>query len=86
MAHLGKHKRYPDAARARHVEGETTVRFVLDRGGRVIRSEVVRSSGSPLLDKEVLALLERATPLPSLPPHMRGEHAELTMPIRFRLK
>jgi protein TonB len=86
MAHLGRHKRYPADARAHHVEGETQVAFVLDRGGRVLRSRVTRSSGSALLDQEVLALLTRATPLPSLPPQMRDDQVELNIPIRFRLK
>lgn len=86
MAHLGKHKRYPNAARSRRVEGETHVAFVLDRGGRVLRSRVTKSSGSAVLDQEVLALLARATPLPSLPPHMRDDQVELNVPIRFRLK
>jgi protein TonB len=39
-----------------------------------------------LLDQEVLALLTRATPLPSLPPQMRDDQVELNIPIRFRLK
>lgn len=86
VAHLGKHKRYPQAARAQHLTGTVTVHFVLDRRGRMITHKIVTSSGAPILDQEVVALLERASPLPSLPPQMRGERAELTIPIRYKLK
>lgn len=86
MAHLGKHKRYPEQARVRRVEGEVTIRFVFDRSGKVLRAEVAKSSGSSLLDEEGIKLMSRASPLPSLPPHMRAEQTELVVPIKFRVK
>jgi protein TonB len=86
MTHLGKHKRYPEKARVRRVEGEVMVRFVFDRAGKVLRAEVAHSSGSPLLDEEGVALMSRASPLPSLPPHMQVERTELVVPIKFRVK
>jgi protein TonB len=86
MTHLGKHKRYPEQARVRHVEGEVMVRFVFDRAGKVLRAEVAKSSGSPLLDEEGIKLMSRASPLPSLPPHMRADQTELVVPIKFRVR
>jgi protein TonB len=86
MTHLGKHKRYPEQARRRHVEGEVMIRFVFDRAGTVLRAEVAKSSGSPLLDEEGIKLMGRASPLPSLPPHMRADQTELVVPIKFRVR
>lgn len=55
VAHLGKHKRYPQAAREKGTAGTATVRFVVDRGGRVVERAVVESSGSPILAVAVIA-------------------------------
>src|SRR5262245_12409925 len=67
--HLEFFKRYPDAARHRVQHGKVAVvvRFRVDRSGHVISSKIVKSSGEPLLDEEVFALLKRSSPLP-LPP------------------
>jgi protein TonB len=84
--HLNKHKRYPAAARARGIEGEALVRFLLDRSGQVSGVEVTRTSGSPLLDAETAELLKRAAPLPRPPTAVVGELLEFNVPVRYRLK
>lgn len=86
MAHLGKHKRYPAEARSAHVEGEVELSFTLDTAGRVVDTEIKRSSGSKLLDQEALAMLTRAQPLPRVPSNITGGRVALVMPIRYRLK
>lgn len=86
VLHIGRHKRYPRAARSRGVEGEAIVRFVMDRSGQVASVELVRSSGSELLDAESLKLLNRAAPLPRPPPAVVGESLEFSVPVRFRLR
>jgi protein TonB len=86
MAHLGKHKRYPDAARTRRIQGVAQVAVVLDRRGQVLSSRIIKSSGSPVLDKEALDVMTRSAPLPSLPPQMRAEQVELSIPVTFRLR
>ncbi|WP_439925939.1 energy transducer TonB [Nitrobacter sp. JJSN] len=63
MSHLDRYKRYPNAARAQRVEGTALLSFEMDRGGRVLTYYLVRSSGWPELDDEVLAMIERASPL-----------------------
>ena len=50
--HLKRHKK-PYVAE-HHVEGIATVRFSMDRSGQLLTSQVVHSSGFPLLDKEAL--------------------------------
>lgn len=86
MLQINRHKRYPAAARSQDMQGVVRVRILIDRGGRLMTSEVVGSSGSALLDEEALEILKRASPLPRLPVGVQGETLSLNIPIRFRIK
>ena len=83
IAHLERRKRYPAAARRRHEEGVVYVRFAIDGQGQVLSATIARSSGSPELDLEVLALLRRASPVPAPPP---GAPRNITAPVQFRIR
>ncbi len=86
VARLERFKRYPAEARARGVEGVAQLAFDVDRSGRVHRAHIVRSSGSDLLDRATLALIERAQPLPPPPPQLRGAQIAITVPIRYNIR
>ncbi len=86
VGQLQRAKRYPDSARAAGEEGAATVSFTIDRAGKVLSVRLVRSSGSPALDQEAVALVHRAEPLPAPPPEMSGQAITLTVPIRFSLQ
>ena len=60
--------------------------FSIDRNGHVISRHIVKGSGFADLDAEVLALVERAQPMPAFPPSMTEERLDLTVPIRFSLR
>ena len=62
------------------------VEFTIDRSGKVVASRVLRRSGSSFLDQEAIAVLQRASPLPSPPEEITGELLPLTLPIQFRIK
>ncbi len=83
---LQRAKRYPDIARAAGEEGSATVSFTLDRDGQVLAARLVRSSGSPALDEEAVALVHRAEPLLPPPAELAGRTITLTVPIRFTLR
>jgi periplasmic protein TonB len=83
---LEQYKRYPSDAQSRGVEGVVMLSFSVDRNGRVLAHEIVRSSGHSELDKEVVSMIERAQPLPPFPPSMPEEKLDLTVPIRFSLR
>ncbi|WP_456776822.1 energy transducer TonB [Bradyrhizobium sp. USDA 4369] len=76
-------KRYPAAAAAEHQTGTVQLNFTVSRNGRVLSRHIVRSSGSSALDQEVLAMIERAQPLPPFPPSMPQAQTVLTVPITF---
>ena len=86
VSHLNRYKRYPNDARAHSVKGDVSVRFTLDRTGRVTGAQVVRSSGSASLDEEALAVLQRASPLPAPPDQVAGASFDMVLPIQFRIK
>jgi periplasmic protein TonB len=83
---LQQYKRYPSEAQSNGVEGVVMLNFSVDRNGRVLAHEIVRSSGHPELDKEVVSMIERAQPLPPFPPSMPEDKLDLTVPIRFSLR
>jgi protein TonB len=83
LAWLEKHKEYPRRARLRRQEGTALLEFVMDRTGRVLEYRIVESSGYKLLDEEVVAMIERASPLPTPPAAMAGESFNYTVPIWF---
>jgi protein TonB len=85
LAHLDSKKRYPPGAQRLRQEGVVHVRFTMDRAGRVLASRIERSSGRALLDREALAMLARAQPLPAPPPEISGATIELTTPVEFFL-
>ena len=60
--------------------------FSIDRNGHVLSRHIVSGSGHADLDAEVLAMIERAQPLPAFPPSMTQAQLSLTVPIRFALR
>ena len=86
LAHLNRYKQYPNIARARRQEGVVTLSFTMERDGRVLTRKIEKSSGSPILDEEALAMLQRSEPLPAFPPAMVGESRSFSVPIRFSLR
>jgi periplasmic protein TonB len=86
LAWLERHKQYPRRARLRRQEGTVWLYLVVDRGGAVLEYRLERSSGHPALDEEVLAMIERAQPLPPMPEDTDREHLELIVPVEFFLR
>ena len=58
---------YPDEARRRHLAGQVVISVAVRRDGSVENSEIVVSSGIPLLDASALRIARLAEPYPPLP-------------------
>ena len=86
VKHLQQFKRYPSGRRTRGEEGVVLLSFSVDRNGHVLSRQIVHSSGYPDLDDEVMAMIERAQPLPPFPASMTEPKLDLTVPIRFSLR
>ncbi len=83
---LERHKLYPQRAMARRQQGTATLYFVVDRAGRVLEHRLEQSSGHRLLDREALAMIDRAAPLPRMPAAMSGDDLAVIVPIQFALR
>ena len=83
LAHLDRNKRYPAIAERQRQEGVVHLRFTMDRAGRVLSSSIVRGSGRPMLDREALAMLQRAQPLPPPPKDEPGDVIEIMTHVDF---
>jgi periplasmic protein TonB len=86
VSQLERSKRYPTEARARGEEGVVQIAFNVDRRGGVHDAHIVRSSGSVLLDRETLAMVERAQPLPPPPSELPGTQIAIVVPIRYNIR
>jgi protein TonB len=86
VAHLQRHKRYPTDAQARGETGVARLSFTIDRSGHVLSSHLAGSSGVASLDRETVALVFRAQPLPPAPPELAGARFSFSVPIRYSMR
>ena len=81
VARLAHFQRYP--AQAKGATGVVNLNFSIDRQGHVLNSQIIKSSGSSVLDAEALFLLTRAAPLPPPPAAVPDTDLTFVLPIRF---
>ena len=86
LKRLQQFKSYPPRARSKSEQGVVLLAFSIDRNGHVVSRHIVRGSGYTDLDDEVLAMVERAQPMPAFPASMTEARLDLTVPIRFSLR
>jgi protein TonB len=86
MSRLERHKRYPSEAQSRGDRGVVRLAFSVDRHGGVHNARVVASSGSNVLDRETLAMIERASPLPPPPDEVPGARIPVVVPIAYYIR
>lgn len=83
-AHI-RNFRNPNAVSAAGTSGVVSVAFTLSRGGQVLSSRLVASSGSPALDAEAMAMIRRAQPYPAFLADMKESSLAFNLPLRFSL-
>jgi protein TonB len=81
VSRLARFQRYP--AQAKGATGVTNLSFSIDRQGHVLNSQIIKSSGSAVLDAEALSLMTRAAPLPPPPAAVPDTDLTFVLPIRF---
>jgi protein TonB len=83
LALLERNKRIP--ADATNNRGIAEIAFSIDRKGRVMSSRVVKSSGSAVLDREAIEMVQRSQPFPPPPAALPGAEVRLGLPVRFNM-
>ena len=82
---IERHKRYPESARVKQIEGSVTVRFVIIFGGDIRSVEVVKTSGNKALDRAALTAVKDAVPFPRAPTSLFKGDIPLELTIVFEL-
>jgi len=85
VAWLEKHKKYPRRAKRLRIEGEGIVRILIDRRGKTQQVILEQGTGNRILDKEVLAMAQRADPFPSMLENDPRQELEFMVPVAFLL-
>lgn len=67
----------------RKLYGETTVSFTINRTGKLLKYEIVASSGHELIDEAAIETLKRASPMPPMPEELPGAEYTRRIPIIF---
>ncbi len=60
------------------------VSFTVGRDGAIVSKTIAKTSGMPAVDKEAMAMLERAQPFPPMPAAMSETTLSFSLPLRFR--
>jgi protein TonB len=81
VAHIERFKRYPNQGGGKF--GVARLAFTIDRQGRLRDVRVVGGSGSPILDEEALATIQRAEPFPAPPDSVSDDELSFVLPIRY---
>jgi protein TonB len=68
----------------RKLYGDLTMNVTVDALGRVVETEVVRSSGQPVLDRYAVAIVKAAAPFGEFTTAMRRKADQLVITSRFR--
>lgn len=85
MSWLNQHKRYPTELKKKKTEGVVIVRFSIDRQGRLLSSEIKKSSGQKRLDDAALQMLADASPMPAIPESLSRQRLTLEIPVEYSL-
>jgi protein TonB len=82
---IERHKKYPDAARTRQLEGEVLIYFAITLDGNVEAAKVTRSSGHSILDNAALKAVRNAAPFQKPPAESFKGKIPIEVPIIFEL-
>jgi protein TonB len=85
-AALRSRLRYPETARAQGISGVATLRFTMQRSGRIVSATLVRSAGNTVLDQAALAAASPGTSLPPAPETIPQQQFTFSVPLRFSLR
>ncbi len=83
---LARHRAYPRLARMRGMEGDVEMQLRIGADGQVLSARILESSGHELLDRQALAMIEKAQPLPKPPAPLPGGELTVRVPVVFRLE
>lgn len=85
LAHIARYRRYPADAHRDGLEGTVEVGFTLKRDGSIGEAWIVTSSGRQMFDREAMAAIHRAVPMPAIPADLPSS-IDISLPIDFEIE
>lgn len=76
---------YPHKAFERKIEGISTVRFSIDKSGKLVTNRIIKSSGYDVLDREAVSVVRAATPFEPFPQSIVLSRLHILATFRYRL-
>ena len=76
-------RNFPEA-NGQKLYGDLTMNITVDQAGRLLEADLVRGSGSALLDRRAVAIVQAAAPFAQFNPEMRSQTDQIIVTSRFR--
>ena len=86
LSRLTPFKRYPRLARKKKIQGEALLRVKISREGKILFSKLSSKTGSSLLDRATMRMLDRVKSFPKMPEELKGNSYEFFVPVVFRIE
>ena len=82
--HISAFKKYPRIAQRRIWEGDILLEITLNKNSKILNIKVINESKHEVLNKEAVAMIERAQPLPKAN-NIKSETFKVFVPVVFKL-
>lgn len=79
-------KRYPISARNANIEGRTELKLTILKDGQLDKVEIIRSSGSEILDNSAIESIQKASPFSPIPAILEQEKIEISISLVYNLE
>ena len=83
--HISAFKKYPRIAQRRIWEGDILLEITLNKNFKILNIKVINESKYEVLNKEAVAMIERAQPLPKAN-NIKSETFKVFVPVAFKLR
>ena len=83
--HISAFKKYPRIAQRRIWEGDILLELTLNKNSKILNINVINESKYEVLNKEAVAMIERAQPLPKAN-NIKSETFKVFVPVAFKLR
>ncbi len=80
---LKRHGAYPYEAAMYRLEGTVTLKFAINRQGKILYYKLVKRSKWNLLNRAVKRMMDRSSPVPPIPPEITRNELTFTVPVHF---
>ncbi|MDA1091626.1 MAG: TonB family protein [Proteobacteria bacterium] len=85
MLWLKQHGAYPYEAAMYRLEDVVTLKFAINRQGKILYYELIKESKWHLLNQAVRRMMDRSSPVPPIPQEIVKDKITFTVPVHFGL-